>query len=402
MLQKLIITKHKFNNQTLFAGALFLILCSLYLVFDLIGNEEVQLTFAKAFIDQDWPRQNSVYDDFAGTRLLIRIIAGSLLIPFDWITVGVLLRLINFIIFSIVLSRIFEKIGLSILQGMVCLLLFSLTPQSLIGDEWIFGGFEAKTFAYCAILGAIYFFIDKKYFLAILLCCIATYFHVLVGFWFCLTLLLYCIINTSIIETIKLGIIYSLSITPLLIYVFIGNIDASYPDNFNLSEYYVYTRVPHHTGIFYNYSIFSLKSIGIVLSIINLIFLYKIKYDGSNKERIRILNFIIQCLILVFILIAALDYYLLDKSLSPLLATYPLRQSSLSLFLSFVLITTRINFDSILKTRIAWATTILILISFISFNIYRTVNPIGKSDSDFNKVVEFAKTNTQIDSSFFY
>lgn len=371
---------------------------------DLIGNEEVQLIFAKAFFDSTWLPENTAFQDFAGTRLLVRLLAGSLLLLFDFETVGILLRVLNFALFSFALAKFFKLFEISNSKAILILVIFILTPQSIIAGEWIFGGFEAKTAAYIFVFLALHSFLKERLYLAILFCAFAAYFHLLVGVWFAFSILLLNVLSNSFVHSIKAGVLFSGLLAPLLVYVSLGmaDLNALIPSGFNLSETYVYTRVPHHSGIFQNFTFWSFTTLGVILSIGNLIVNLLLKpSSNASLSILRKLNILIQSVILVFLFLGFLDVYIFDKKLSAILALYPYRQSGISLLFTLILVVSNIELKQIIHRKTVTAIALLIIFSGLIFTISNSLHPKSNSDEAFNEVIEFARNETAPNSVFF-
>lgn len=65
----------------------------------------------------------------------------------------------------------------------VSIFLWLAFGQSIVGEEWIFGGFEAKTVAYVCLLFALDFFAKQKFNRSAILLGLSFSFHPAVGFW---------------------------------------------------------------------------------------------------------------------------------------------------------------------------------------------------------------------------
>jgi hypothetical protein len=99
--------------------------------------------------------------------------------------------------------------------------LWLLSGQSVVGEEWIFGGFEAKTVAYVCLLFALYGFARKKIILPSVLLGLSFSFHPAVGLWAVLAVgiaLLFEKIPT--VDFIKIVFITALFSMPALLAIF--------------------------------------------------------------------------------------------------------------------------------------------------------------------------------------
>ena len=86
--------------------------------------------------------------------------------------------------------------------------------QAVVGDEWIFGGFEAKTVAYVCLLFALYGFSERKITLPAILLGLSFSFHPAVGLWAIpaigLALLLEKIPTADFVKLVGLTFLFSL------------------------------------------------------------------------------------------------------------------------------------------------------------------------------------------------
>lgn len=115
----------------------------------------------------------------------------------DWLLGGVIAALgfertqivthgLAAVAYALLLCALFRRFGLSALDAVLVILVFALLGQTLMGGEWLFGGFEAKVVAYFCVLAGLYRAASHRPLTgAALLFAAATYFHFLVGgFWF--------------------------------------------------------------------------------------------------------------------------------------------------------------------------------------------------------------------------
>ena len=391
-----------FLNRNKYFLSVFGLLIANFLRFDFYPNEEVQFAFAREFFDPNWITGYSSLVDDLGTRALIRYIIGFTLSIFDWLPALLLLRIVNYIIFAYGLSRLIKQLNLPLIQSLILLELFFISPQCLIAGEWIFGGVEAKTFAYGFIFIALSFYLSKRFNRAICLLILASYFHILVGFWVTVSLLLHFLIfNRKLVSVIKLGGFYSLGLTPLLLFVIFQNQlqEIVVPDSFSFGINYVNFRVPHHTQIFNNYQLFSLTTLGVLLHVSFLF--WSVKLVNQRDSTLIELWLIVNSIIMLVILIAMIDEYILSDQLSLFFAIYPYRLSSLSLLLFLLII------PGLLKNY--WSTKIIRILAIfcaflVSYQVYENYEyskkPASKRDDAFNQVIEFVNHKTSPNTKF--
>ena len=122
--------------------------------------------------------------------------------------------------------------------------------QSVVGDEWIFGGFEAKTVSYVCLLFALNEFSKQKITLPAILLGLSFSFHPAVGLWAIpavgLALMFEKIPTSDFLKLVGVTFIFSL---PGLIPIFIeqAGVEAY---SFEDWEFVVLYRVPWHLDIF--------------------------------------------------------------------------------------------------------------------------------------------------------
>jgi hypothetical protein len=381
------------------AAFIFFLICANFLSLELTSNEEVQFAFSRAFIDSSWLPNNDSFRDFPGTRIVFRSIAGTLLTLMDDVYVSFLLRLLTYALYAIGLSRLIKVLDIPLFTSSVMLQLFFITPQNLIAGAWIFGGAEAKTFAYAFLFLGLADELNGKHLRAIVFFAAATYLHLLVGMWFILSLLLYKAYYESIKDGFTYGLKLLIPLLPLFVYLFIGLSEANeaLPEGFNLAKTYVYERVPHHTGIFKNYRFISITTLRILLSIANLILTFSIKeLKNEHLKTLRKLSIIIQLIIVLSIGVACADFFLFDKKLSFYLSLYPFRQSAISLLFTLLLFGSKIQWKKALKPVLYLFLLSCLVYTLIS-NITSSINPIYCKDPHFNEIVTFAKTTNRDD-----
>ena len=115
----------------------------------------------------------------------------------------------------------------------------------------IFESFEPKSIAYIFLFYALNDLLEHKYSRTGMFLAISTYFHILVGGWFLVALLIYLALNRKFKEAFKTVLFYSLICLPFAIYLFNGYfLNPSPETEINLDWVYVYYRLPHHLGIF--------------------------------------------------------------------------------------------------------------------------------------------------------
>ena len=319
---------------------LIIILSIYYLGFIPNDNEENYMQLAKSFFNPDWIKESFMFSESSGARLLYQYIVGFFLNYFSFETVTIFFRLILIISFSFVLSKIYKKIKFNNLCIAIHLIFLFIDHQSLFGGSWMLISVEAKGFAYLFALLALYQVLNKKDYLAIVFLIVATYFHVLVGFYMFSYLILTMIsldkITLKNIKVISLkSFLYFVAISPFVIYLLSSiQVDPSLKPS---SDWiYTYYRNSHHTAIFKSLDYFLHNHLfGVSYAIIGLFFLVSLKTQKKHGFELTVLyNFAISSLFIT-LLIVPLSYF--DKS-GTFLKYYPYRINTVTTFILTMLI----------------------------------------------------------------
>lgn len=385
---------------------LVLIFSIYYLGFIPNDNEEVYLQLAKYFIDPNWIKDSFMLSGFSGNTFLYNCIVGVFLNLFSFEVVTFLFRFILIMAFSYVLSEIYKKIKFNNLCIMVQLIFLFFDRQSFFGGSWMFVTVEPKGFAYFFALLALYQIMNKKDYLAMLFAVIATYFHVLVGFfmfsYIILTMVSLRKISFENIKDIALkSFVYIVLVSPFIVYL-MANVIVDHslkPDSNWIMSYY---RNPHHTAILKSFDYFYKNSLfGVLSAIIALIILVSLKRQRKNTYEINVLtNFGILSLLFTLILVP-LSYF--DKT-GVFLKYYPYRINTVSTFI-FTLLFTKWIYDSIKNESLN--RIYLYSILFISLPVLLVIgHRLNESltyfkPNELNEVCYFIRDNTEKDAVIF-
>lgn len=119
--------------------------------------------------------------------------------------------------------------------------------QSLVGDEWIVGGFEAKSVSYIFLLYALYYFSLHRTVLPAALLGIAFAFHPAVGLWSALAVGLALLGEKTDFKTlVKIVAITAAFAIPGILPLAIGQLAANGGDSAESWRYLVTVRFPFH------------------------------------------------------------------------------------------------------------------------------------------------------------
>jgi hypothetical protein len=166
---------------------LLLLLCLMPPDGALSDNEEDYFALAAHTVSFTPASPYTAVFDGSHHRAVSEVLLGGLVSAVGYEHAQIIARALAAIAYALLLSAILRRFGLSLLDAVLVIIAYALVGQTLMGGEWMFGGFEAKVVSYCLVLAALYASATGPSFLApTLLFAQATYFHFLVGgFWFC-------------------------------------------------------------------------------------------------------------------------------------------------------------------------------------------------------------------------
>jgi hypothetical protein len=329
-----------FVNRINTSALIVVVMSIFYLGCRLFFNEEVYFGIAKAWADPSWIPGNTVFSDFAGTRILFQAIFGNLLRYISFEQLAFFGRLLGYILLAMPLAAIARELKLNNIFLLFWLTLFfipqkgifHLTPQSFYAGEWIFGGFETKTIAYVFVFWSVRALFRKNYLPAVILGTLSIYWHMLVGGWYMLYVFIYILISPEIRKKIFIYAAWAaLIVIPFVIWIYNGLVKGSgnIINGVNIGYVYAYIRNPQHIGILKNWEYFSKYHAGKVLVAIIAFAISLTVYRKQIPEKFRWLNtFVIIILAqnLLFLIVA-----LFDKN-GIVGKFYPWRGSSMAMF----------------------------------------------------------------------
>lgn len=392
-----------FRNHVL---VLFATMCVTRLGFDISGGEEHYLTFAKQFSNPDWIPGSFTATEYPGTRIVFQWLVGPVLSFMDMESFAFLARGVNFFLLSIPLALVFRKLKIGIPESFVLLQLFVMSEQNLFGGEWIIKSFEPKSIAYIFVFYALHSLLEKKYTRMAIFLAIGTYFHILVGGWVLIGILVVWAFSQQWKRAFMSGLIFGLLCLPFAIYVFIGYfLNAPEAGEINPDWVYCYYRLAKHLGIFYFKEFFmSTHFTGIVLSAFALIvaFLLKRKFTDENLRLLANLVIAFLFINMIFVGVAYVDHAVLDNAGSLGLKYYPFRSNSIASFLLFLLVFIWIR-DVFGGSKIYLNSLRVIFGLVVLLGVVQGVNNVKRTlalDQDFKEVCVFINENTAKGSQF--
>lgn len=274
-------------------------------------------------------------------------------------------------------------IGVSVFSWLAC-------AQAVVNDEWIFGGFEAKTVAYVCLLFALDEFSKRKITFPAVLLGLSFSFHPAVGLWAIpavgLALLLEKIPTVDFLKLVGLTAVFSLfGLLPLF-----AEQSGAGAYSFEDWEFIVLYRVPWHLDLF------QFSKSGIVLTYAMLAFNVWAIWKNERFALRFLLNFQI-----VLGLFFAFGFFLRWLEIYPLLRFMPMRLFPVftPLFFLFTVFYTfqRLNTK---RMQIAVAVFAVLIVSAVnpflkSYNQARdTVQTWTTAQDDFQKTSGWIAENT--------
>jgi hypothetical protein len=313
----------------------FILLCLNFLSFRVTGNEEVYLALSRQYMDPSWIPDSFMFTEWPGTRYFFQVLTGFALkyLTFEQVAIGG--RLLVFLIIAFPAGGLFKRLKI---PNLAVILLFQLylIRQNYFAGEFIFGDFEPKSVAYIAVFLGLNSLLDKKYLMAAIWAVISSYFHILVGGWFFLVVFLFTLFFVrSWILSLRQGMLYSVLIAPMLIYL--GQViikDGSVIQGVNIDWVTVFFRNAHHLAPLYMKESLPGNSLKIFFTAILFglsIFVFS-KKKGPLFDELYLLNVII-----LTILFIALAVSLIDRN-GTFLKFYLFRLAGLGILLMYVYI----------------------------------------------------------------
>ena len=197
------------------------------------------------FLPNDWS-----FSTPANEHWLFNLIFSFPTAIFSLETIGWLGRIAVWSLCLFALIKLGRRWTISLPAISVSIFLWLAFAQAVVNDEWIFGGFEAKTVAYVCLLFALVEFSGEKIILPSILLGLSFSFHPAVGLWAIpavgLALLFEKISLVDFLKLVGLTGIFSLfGLLPL----FAGQASGG-ASSFADWQFFALYRVPHHLDLF--------------------------------------------------------------------------------------------------------------------------------------------------------
>lgn len=281
-----------------------------YLSFKPTGNEELYFPLAKQFMNPNWMPHSFIVNEWPGTRILYQLITGFMLKYMTFEQVGFWGRLFIFIVSAYPLTQLFKLFRFSNVAILIIIEIF-LIRQSWIGGEYIFENFEPKSFAYIFVLFSLPLLIKGKYMQSIILAGLASYFHILVGGWYAVFALMYTLIySRNFLQTFKLGVVYTLIVSPFAYYLSLQIFESgSIINGINIDWVYTFYRNPHHTAPLSRPDALTVVWPSIIQMAIFMVWMVFVmrKKRGQYADKLFIMNTVIYTMLWIGLIISTIN-----------------------------------------------------------------------------------------------
>ena len=336
-------------DRALYFAALFVVLLAAMPPTGILsGNEENYFGLAARSAGALGGGPYSALFDGSHHRFLNEFLLGNLIRAVGFEAAQIAARLVAALGYTIALGLWFRSLGLRLVDAVIVLLVFLAFGQTLMGGEWLFGGYEGKVAAYIFVLLGLYaLLIRRARVWGALAFAAATYFHFLVGgFWFAAALL-FLILDRAGWRPIALAVaLYLAAILPLLVVIGWDRIHDLAPTDYagpTPDQIYAFIRSPHHVAPFLTGSGFETQWLpGLVVAA--LMALAAFRFPGHRAVAIWL------AVLLLYLLVAAAASWF-DRDTGWLGKFYLFRPASLILLLWLGLAATLL---SALPSRPAW------------------------------------------------
>jgi hypothetical protein len=371
------------------------------------SNEEQYMQISKLFYNPEWIPGAFSISEFAGSRLLYECVIGFLLDLFSFEIVAFIGKLFICTGYALIISGTIKRLQISNIQTVFILQVVFFSYPWFFSGEYLLPGIEPKHFAYLFILSAVNKIMDGKYTLAVLLVIGGCWFHILVGGWFFIALMLYFLWTKEV--SFWIVCVYSAICIVLLaplIYYLVDGIILNYhstKNGINGNWIYSYIRVPHHTGIFKSIDFFHdyhLK--GVLWTAIAMLSTVFVFHNEKNKsfDRINKFLFVVTALLLINVVIS-----FFDKNGS-FVKYYPFRLTPMSAYL-FFFIGFRFIFENMKEggksiENFLFISSAVLFVYVASLTIFKNYRLFSGANKEFYQISAFIKEHTPKDAVIYY
>lgn len=219
-------------------------------------------------------------------------------------------RILCWAILLFALMRLGRRWQIPVWMISVSIFLWLSVGQSIVADEWMIGGFEAKCAAYICLIFALDLFCDGKDFLPAVLLGLCFAFHPVVGLWgIAAAVPAFLFIKRDLRRTIKISVIAGAFSLIGMIPLLQMRAESVIPTIENL-KYFQLVRLPHH------FDPFSWAASAILLQFILLVFCLAVYFQSKKEKPLEFLTAFLTILGVFFavgILLRVFELYELMK-----------------------------------------------------------------------------------------
>ena len=302
------------------------------------GNEINYFDLANRWVNADaFSEYHAVRDNTVG-RLVSFVMMGTSIQVFGMEGAKTFLSLLLMATVPVAYVCLVRALRVDLLSAALALSVFVISPQSLLGAEYLFSTIEPKTFAYiCVLLGLAAAFSDRRIVASCLLAG-AVYFHFLVGaFWGAAAIAFYLVKDQHVRSVLRPFAVFLALSVPLFVAILLERMAGSgvtlAGSGLTLSELYAEVRAPHHIAPFVDGSIFIAKWLPGILAhsgIVLVVWLWIIRSDERDKSLAKWVGG------LNLYILVAMFLAFLDRETHFLAMFYMFRPSALILLLSLI------------------------------------------------------------------
>jgi hypothetical protein len=302
----------------------------------LSDNEENYFGLAARAVGAIAAMPESALFDAARHRFLNEFLLGHLIGGIGFEYAQIIARILAAAGYALALTLWCRGFALRLVDAVTVLLVFAALGQTLMGGEWLFGGYEGKVGAYVFAIFGLYAVVSRGQLgWAAAALVVATYFHFLVGgFWFAAALLYAVVAGESLRKIIGALIGYVAGVAPLLIVMAGDRLNDVAPSDYRgptPDAIYSLIRSPHHVEPFLNWENFrDLWLPGLVLAALMLAAAIAIA-RRPREPRLRPLAIWLMILLAYLLLAAAVSLF--DRDTGWLGKFYLFRPAALMLLL---------------------------------------------------------------------
>lgn len=213
-------------------------------------NEADVIPSAKQFMNKNWLPADWYLNQDIGYRILFNFFVGSMARVFTFPVVSLLGRIIIISLWAFVFTGFIKYLRITIF--FIIPLLWLLTEeQSIIAGEWMLRALETKTFAYLTLMAAFLFLYKKRYLSAAFFLGLSVSFHVLVGGYgtLCMVLLIFFEYRDFRIDArtfLIATVLYLIAVSIGLYAIFRTLLYSADVSKLRAGLIYVHSRIPHH------------------------------------------------------------------------------------------------------------------------------------------------------------